>query len=240
MRPLKLLIADDQEIVRVGVRNLLEAQPGWLVVAEVSDGRQAVEKAETTKPDIVVLDTGMPSLNGLEAARRIIKNFPTIKVLFLTMNDADVLVQEALEIGVRGFVLKTDPAADLLTAVNALRNNQTFFTARIKQIILDGFLKKISGDSSSTPRLTARQRQIVKLLAEGKTTKEVASLLNMSTKTAETHRANVMCRLHCHSVVDLVRYCIRNAIVEEHVNQEVFSTQDTGGHTNQDMRVNPV
>jgi DNA-binding NarL/FixJ family response regulator len=228
MRPLKLLIADDQEIVRVGVRNLLEGHPGWSVVAEAADGREAVEKAKAAKPDVVVLDIGLPNLNGLEAARQIIKNSPATKVLFLTMNEADALIQQALETGVRGFVLKTDPAADLVAALHALRNNQTFFTPKVEQILLDGFLKKRSVPASSTPRLTARQCQIAKLLAEGKTTKEVASLLNMSIKTAETHRANLMYRLHCHSVVDLVRYCIRNEIIDLQTAQEPRSTHNEG------------
>lgn len=214
MKPLRILIADDQEIVREGLRSVFKAQPGLLVVAEAADGREAVEKAKTARPDLVVLDTGMPTLNGLEAARQIINRIPWVQVLFFTIDDSDVLIQQALEAGIRGFILKTDPTRDLLKAVQALKNRQAFFTPRVGQIVLDGFLKRRKLDGSSCSRLTARQREIVKLLAEGKTTKEVASLLHVSIRTADTHRANLMSRLHCHSVAELVRYCIRNGIIE--------------------------
>jgi DNA-binding NarL/FixJ family response regulator len=228
MRALRILIADDQEIVRVGLRSVFKVQPGLLVVAEAADGREAVEKAKTIKPDLVVLDTGMPTLNGVEAARQIIKRIPGVQILFFTTDDSDDLIQQSLEAGVRGFILKTDPTRDLLTAVQALRNRQAFFTPKVGQIVLDGFLKRRSLDGSSSSRLSARQREIVKLLAEGKTTKEVASLLNLSMRTAGTHRSNLMTRLHCHSVAELVRYCIRNQIIEvsrEQIDQEELSME---------------
>jgi DNA-binding NarL/FixJ family response regulator len=217
MEALRLLIADDHEVVRKGLRSLLESQPGWQVTAEASDGREAVEKAKETKPDVTVLDIGMPALNGLEAARQMIKNDARAKILILTMHESDPLIREVLDAGARGYVLKSDAGRDLVTAVNAVRSNKTFFTAKVAQIVLDGYLdkkpKKLEPDSAHS-RLTPRQREIVQLLAEGKSSKEVAVALGLSVKTAETHRANIMRRLDCHSVSELVRYAVRNNIIE--------------------------
>ena len=216
MEPLKLLVADDHEIVRRGLRTLIEAQPGWQVTAEASDGREAVEKAKAIRPDVTVLDIGMPSLNGLEAARQMLKNDARAKILILTMHDSDPLIREVLDAGARGYVLKTDASRDLVTAINAVRSNKTFFTAKVAQIVLDGYLdKKPRKDAEcAQTRLTPRQREIVQLLAEGKSSKEVAVALGLSVKTAETHRANIMKRLDCHSVSELVRYAVRNNIIE--------------------------
>jgi DNA-binding NarL/FixJ family response regulator len=217
---LRLLVADDHEIVRKGLRSILEAQPGWHVAAEASDGREAVEKAKEIKPDVTVLDIGMPSLNGLEAARQMIKNDSRSKILILTMHESDPLIREVLDAGARGFVLKTDASRDLVTAVNAVRSNKTFFTAKVAQMVLDGYLDKkpkkedATAVGSTQGRLTPRQREIVQLLAEGKSSKEVAVALGLSVKTAETHRANIMRRLDCHSVSELVRYAVRNNIIE--------------------------
>jgi len=216
VEPLKLLVADDHEIVRRGLRTLIEAQPGWQVTAEASDGREAVEKAKAIRPDVTVLDIGMPSLNGLEAARQMLKNDARAKILILTMHDSDPLIREVLDAGARGYVLKTDASRDLVTAINAVRSNKTFFTAKVAQIVLDGYLdKKPRKDAESAQtRLTPRQREIVQLLAEGKSSKEVAVALGLSVKTAETHRANIMKRLDCRSVSELVRYAVRNNIIE--------------------------
>ena len=217
MESLKLLVADDHEIVRKGLRSLLEAQPGWHVAAEASDGREAVEKALEVKPDVTVLDIGMPSLNGLEAARQMLKHDSQAKILILTMHESDPLIREVLAAGARGYVLKTDASRDLVTAVNAVRSNKTFFTAKVAQMVLDGYLDKKTKkeeEQSAKTRLTPRQREIVQLLAEGKSSKEVATELGLSIKTAETHRANIMRRLDCHSVSELVRYAVRNNIIE--------------------------
>jgi DNA-binding NarL/FixJ family response regulator len=220
MEPIRLLIADDHEIVRKGIRSLLEAQPGWQVTAEASDGREAVEKAREMKPDVTVLDISMPSLNGLEAARQMIKNDARAKILILTQHESDPLIREVLDAGARGYVLKSDASRDLITAVNAVRSNKTFFTAKVAQIVLDGYLdkkpKKATDDRKvdGRSRLTPRQREIVQLLAEGKSSKEVAVALGLSVKTAETHRANIMRRLDCHSISELVRYAVRNNIIE--------------------------
>jgi DNA-binding NarL/FixJ family response regulator len=220
MEGLRLLVADDHEIVRKGLRSLLEAQPGWQVAGEASDGREAVEKARELHPDVTVLDIGMPSLNGLEATRQMLKNDSRAKILILTMHESDPLIRDVLDAGARGYVLKTDASRDLVTAVNAVRSNKTFFTAKVAQMVLDGYLDqgpikkdKPRADSPKT-RLTPRQREIVQLLAEGKSSKEVAVQLGLSVKTAETHRANIMRRLDCHCVSELVRYAVRNNIIE--------------------------
>jgi DNA-binding NarL/FixJ family response regulator len=217
MPELKLLLADDHEIVRQGLRSMLEAQRDCVVVGEAADGRQAVAMTKELNPDIVILDIGMPSLNGLEATRQILKIRPQTKVLILTMHESDSVIREVLDAGARGYILKTDAGRDLVSAVESLRRNKTFFTSRVSQMILDGFLKgdaRPRDSESDGIRLTPRQREIVQLLAEGKSSKEVAVALDLSVKTAETHRANIMRKLDCHSVSEVVRYAIRNKIIE--------------------------
>jgi DNA-binding NarL/FixJ family response regulator len=211
MESLKLLVADDHEIVRKGVRCLLEAQPGWQVMAEASNGREAVEQAKRLKPDVAVLDIGMPSLNGLEAARQMLKNDPHIKIVILTMHDSDNLIREVLKVGARGYVAKSHAIRDLVTAINAVRSGVTFFTAKVAEVVLEGYLDK---SGATDIRLTPRQREIIQLLAEGRGNKEIAVALGLSVKTAETHRANIMRRLNCHSVSEIVRYAVRNNIIE--------------------------
>lgn len=218
MAPFRILLADDHEVVRAGLRALLEEQNGWEVVAEAVDGREAVDKAGKLKPDVVVIDIAMPSLNGLEAVRQIVKAVPHTKVLVLTMYDSDPLIQQVLQAGARGYLLKSDAGRDLVSAIDALRRNKTFFTPKVSQMVLEGYLDKspkereVEGEPESL-RLTSRQREIVQLLAEGKSSKEVAAVLGLSVKTAETHRANIMRKLDCHSVTELVRYAIRNHII---------------------------
>jgi DNA-binding NarL/FixJ family response regulator len=217
MEPLRLLVADNHEIVRIGLRSLFEQQPGWQIAGEACDGREAVAKAKELKPDVTVLDIGMPSLNGLEATRQMLKQDSRAKVLILTTHDSDPLIHEVLDAGARGYVLKSDAGRDLVSAVDAVRRNKTFFTAKVAQMVLDGYLGKKSKPAdgeSPRSRLTPRQREIVQLLAEGKSSKEVAVGLNLSVKTVETHRANIMRRLECHSVSELVRYAIRNGIIQ--------------------------
>src|SRR5579862_3802585 len=219
MAPVSLLIADDHEIVRRGLRTVLETRQGWVVVAEASDGREALEKAEKFNPHVTILDISMPSMNGLEAARQIQKRVPDTKILILSVHDSDPLIQRVLESGARGYLLKSDAVRDLVTAVEALLSNKTFYTRRVEQVVLDGYLAKTTGvgddgRDEDALRLTARQREIVQLLAEGKSSKEVATELEISVKTAETHRANIMRRLECHSVTELVRYAVRNHIIE--------------------------
>ena len=218
MAPFRILLADDHEVVRAGLRALLEEQSGWEVVAEAADGRDAVEKASKLKPDVVVIDIAMPSLNGLEAVRQIVKTVPNTKVLVLTMYDSDPLIQQVLQAGARGYLLKSDAGRDLVSAIDALRRNKTFFTPKVSQMVLEGYLdkspkEKETEEEPESLRLTSRQREIVQLLAEGKSSKEVAAVLGLSVKTAETHRANIMRKLDCHSVTELVRYAIRNHII---------------------------
>ena len=215
MPKLELLVADDHDIVRRGLRDLLEKQPGWKVVAEATNGREAVEKTKELKPDVSILDISMPSLNGLEAARQIVASGSPTKVLILTVHHSDPLIQQMLKAGVRGYVLKSDAASELVHAVEALHRNKTFFTSKVPQAFLDERERppKRNGQDHAL-RLTPRQREIVQLLAEGKNSREIAAILGTTFKTVETHRANIMRRLECHSVTELVRYAIRNDIVE--------------------------
>lgn len=215
--PLRILLVDDHEVVRRGLSVLLRAKPDWEACGEASNGREAVEKALKLNPDVVILDVGMPNLNGLEATRQIVKARPEVRILILTLHDFDTLVQEVLNAGARGFLLKSDAARDLVTAVEALQNHKTYFTPKVASMVLEGYLKKKSPNATedATPRakLTPREREIVQLLAEGKSSREVADALGLSVKTAETHRANIMRKLNLHSVSDLVMYAVRNNIV---------------------------
>ena len=231
MSHLRILIADDHEIVRRGLVSLIKARPAWEVCAEAENGRQAVEKAHQTMPDIAILDIGMPVLNGLEATRQILRDRPATRVLILTITDTDQAVQAVLDAGARGFLLKSDAARDLVTAVEALEKNKPFFTTRVADLVLSGFLNKTPRAPKSSlglPSLTSREREVVQLLAEGRSTKEVACQLNLSVKTAETHRSNIMRKLGLHSVSELVLYAVRNNIVQINVGAPFLS----GGTTN--------
>ena len=216
MGSLRLLIADDHEIFRAGLRSLLEDEPGWQVVAEASNGREAVAKAEKTHPDVALLDIGMPILNGLEAAREIIRRGPQTKVVMLTVHDSDAMIDKVLACGARAYLFKTDAARELVSAVKAVQGNTTYFTAKVEDVFLSRFKHNRShtAGKSHAGCLTARQREITQLLAEGRTNKEVAAFLDISVKTAETHRANLMRRLKCRSAAELVRYAVRNQIIE--------------------------
>lgn len=219
---LRILIADDHELARRGIRALLESHPGWEVCGEAKDGRETVELAASMKPDIVLLDIGMPNLNGLEAARQILNSSPEVAILILTMHDSDNVVREVLRAGARGYLLKSDAGRDLVAAVEALQLQRTFFTTRVSQMVLDGYLDRQTrsvgvlseDDDRAGDALTSREREVIQLLAEGKTSKEVAVTLNLSVKTAETHRTNLMRKLGLHSVADLTRYAVRNGIVQ--------------------------
>jgi DNA-binding NarL/FixJ family response regulator len=214
---MRILIADDHDVVRTGLRQLLLERRGWEVCGEAKTGREAVALALQTKPDVVVMDIGMPELNGLEAARQIRKSLPNTEIVILSLHLSDELVYEIVQAGVRGYVLKSDANRDLVNAVEALSLHRTFFTAKVSEMMLDGFCnRKPRGGQNGTvrDRLTSRQREIVQLLAEGKSSKEVAVALNISVKTAETHRANIMRKLELHSVSELVRYAVKNQIIE--------------------------
>ncbi len=215
---LRILLADDHEIVRKGLAALLQRHDGWEVCGEATDGREAVEKAKELKPDVVIVDIGMPNLNGLDATRRLLQIDPNFKIIVLTVTDADQVIREALDAGARGFVLKSDAARDLVSAIEAIEGKRMFFTPRVNELLLAGFLEKGHPISRSQPpalpTLTAREREITQLLAEGRSSKEAASLLNLSTKTVETHRSNIMRKLSLHSIRDLVVYAIKNKIIQ--------------------------
>ena len=215
MRPARILIADDHDIVRKGLRALVEEESSWQVVADVQDGRSAVAKTQELKPDIAILDIAMPSLNGLDATKQIVKVNPDTKVLILTMHDSERLIQHVLNAGARGYLMKTDAGRDLVMAIRALLLGQTYFTQRVAQIVLDTFTgKKTTTTEGDIQSLTAKEREVAQLLAEGKSSKEAADVLNVSTKTLETHRSNIMRKLGCHSVTDVVRYAIRNHLAQ--------------------------
>jgi DNA-binding NarL/FixJ family response regulator len=214
---LRIVVADDHDIIRRGLKQLLTAHAGWEVCAEAKTGREAVTVAEQLRPDIVVMDISMPDLNGLEAARRIKKSLPRTEILILTLHFSDQLVREIVEAGVRAYIMKSDADKDLVSAVEALSNHRSFFTARAADMLLDGFSRPHAAPDPQAllrSRLTSREREIVQLLAEGKSSKEVAVALGISVKTAETHRANIMRKLELHSVSELVRYAVRNQIIE--------------------------
>jgi DNA-binding NarL/FixJ family response regulator len=212
----RILVADDHQVVRAGLRALLESQAGWQVCAEAANGREAVEKAEKFKPDVAVLDIAMPLLNGVETTRQIRKLSPKTEILILTMLDSELLVQEVLDAGALGYILKDDADRNLIAAVDALRHHQPFLSARVANPGTTAALQPgvaSPGDRSTRSRLTPREREVLQLLAEGKSNKEIAGFLNISVKTAETHRANIMLKMNFHSITELVRYAVRNNII---------------------------
>lgn len=217
MNPLRILVVDDHAVVRRGVRALLESQSGWEICDEATDGLEAVSKAAELKPDIVILDISLPGLNGLEATSRILKESPASEVLILTMHHSEELAQQVIKAGARGYVLKSDADQSLVAAVDSLRQHRTFFTSRVAEFMLDSRGRgdyPEHGAEGTRRRMTSRERQIVQLVAEARSTKEVASQLGISVKTVEAHRTNIMRKLRLHSVSELVRYAIRNGIVQ--------------------------
>jgi DNA-binding NarL/FixJ family response regulator len=214
---LRILVADDHDIIRRGLKQLLTSKPGWEVVAEAKNGREAVTLAEQFKPEVVVMDISMPELNGLEASRRIKKALPKTEIVILTLHFSDQLVHDIVEAGARAYIMKSDADRDLISAVEALSHRRSFFTPKAAEMVLNGFRKRNAAPDTVQEfrnRLTPREREIVQLLAEGKSSKEVAVALGISVKTAETHRANIMRKLEIHSVSELVRYAVKNQIIE--------------------------
>jgi len=217
MKKLRILIADDHGLVRRGAREVLHSQPGWKVVGEAANGFEAVQKAIELKPDVAVVDIGMPELDGVETVRQIRDAVPETKVLVLTMHESDQMVRRALDAGALGYLLKSDLTDCLPKAVKAIAEGKRFLTPKVSEIVLEGFLQTGGHDGQrerTGARLTPREIEIVRLLAEGKTNKQIAAALQIAVRTVETHRAKVMFKLGFHSSNELVRYAIRNKIVE--------------------------
>jgi DNA-binding NarL/FixJ family response regulator len=218
MTNLRVLVADDHEVIRHGLISLINSRPDWEVCGEAANGRVAVDKAKETKPDIAILDVGMPVLNGLEATKQILRDNPRVKVLILTITDADWAFRCALDAGARGFILKSDGARDLIAAVEALQYDHTFFTSRVSNLVISGYLENLYGpkkrNNTLPPALNRREQEVLQLLAEGLRSKEVACALGISTKTADTHRGNLMRKLNVHSVAQLVLFAVRNGVIQ--------------------------
>jgi DNA-binding NarL/FixJ family response regulator len=210
MPSVRLLVAGGHEILRIGVRALLASNPDWTVVAEASDSRQAIEKAKEFRPDIAILDFSMPGTNGFDATREIVKNLPDTKVLMLTIYDGDTLIEEMQRSGAHGCLRKGDVSRDLICAIETLLHKKRFYPPGVTTISDRG---SKTDDQKPLPSLTARQKEIVRLLAQGRTSKEVAATLGIARRTVEAHRNNIHLRTNCHTMADLVRYAIRNGII---------------------------
>jgi len=215
MGAFRILVADDHPIFRLGVSSLLRSHEGWEICGEAADGRDAVEKCRQMKPDLLILDICMPKLNGVDAARQILKDNPAQRILILTDVHSEQVVRDCLDAGVRGWVFKFDGTDDLVTAVESLQQNKFSFSSRVSDLIMDCYLQRhrVSPAAAKAARLSPREREVVQLVAEGKTSKEVAVILNVAVKTAETHRSNILLKLKLHSIAELVLYAVRNEIV---------------------------
>ncbi len=208
---IRILIADDHEVVRMGLRAILEAQPNWEVVAEAGDGREAIEQALSTKPQVAIVDYALPFFNGVEVTRRIRAKLPSTEVLIFTMHDNDTLLRDLLEAGARGFLLKADAKRFIISAVESLAAHRPFFIGKVSEALVESYLAR---NRKSDSLLSDREREVVQLIAEGHSNKSVADVLHISLKTVETHRASAMRKLNVNSAAGLVRYAVRNKIVE--------------------------
>jgi two-component system response regulator NreC len=215
--PLRILIADDHEVMRDGTRALIERQPGWEVCGTAATGREAVAQAILLQPNIVIMDMSMPDLNGLDAALQIKRRLPCTEILMFTAHETDELIREVFEAGAKSFIFKSEAYHFLVEAIQSLSEHKPFFTNKVSQVLFADILNR----SGATPhaaqtgnRLTAREREIVQLLAEGSSNKDIAGVLGISIRTAETHRASVLRKLSLDSLASLVRYAIRSNIIE--------------------------
>jgi two-component system, NarL family, response regulator NreC len=215
MNPIRILLADDHTLIRRGLRALLERQNGFSVVAEAADGRQAVETAAAVNPDVAVIDIGMPNLNGIEAARRITEKRPETAVVILSMHADESYVLRALKSGARGYLLKDSPEEDLINAIRAVHNGKAFFSPEISKMLAEDYMRQMRqrGVEDSYELLTHREREILQMLGEGNSNKEVATKLNLSLHTVETHRGNLLEKLNLHSTAELILYAVRKGIV---------------------------
>ena len=213
MRSLSILIADDHEVVRRGIRSLLHARPEWKICGEAATGRETIDKAKKLRPDLVLLDLTMPELDGLEAIPQILRACPDTKILVLTMHDSGEMATRALAAGASGLVLKSDAARDLVLAVQAIDKNQPFLSPAVTKLIL-GQMVKTSHPGPSPSDVTPRELDVLKLLALGRSNKEVATALDVSVKTVDAHRASIMRKLHLRTYSDLIQFAIRHQIIE--------------------------
>lgn len=214
MSAFRILLADDHPIFRFGLSSLLGSHEKWEVCGEAADGRDAVEKCKLLKPDLLILDICLPILNGLDTARQILKHNPAQAILILTAVDSEQVIRDCLEAGVRGWVFKSDGTTDLTTAVEAIQRRKSIFSSRVSNLITDGYKRhRVDPDAARLPKLSPREREVVQLVSEGKASKEVAAILNVTLATAETHRSNIMRKLELHSIAELVLYAVRNEIV---------------------------
>jgi len=211
----RILLADDHSVIRSGLRLVLERQADFQVVAEASDGREAVNAAAEHKPDVVVMDLAMPNLNGIEAARQITSGFPATRVVVLTMHSDEEYVLRALKAGARGYLLKESAEADLIAAVRAVSAGKAFFSPVVSRMLVEDYVRQLQDRDleDSYDLLTSREREILQLVAEGRSNKEIAGLLNLSVYTVETHRSNIMEKLNLHSVPELILYAVRKGVI---------------------------
>ena len=215
MPRLRVLLGDDHTLMRQGLRKILEERPDWEVVAEVGDGREAVKKCQALKPDVAVLDVAMPLLNGIDATQQITKKVPETKVLVLSMHSDDVYVTRALQAGATGYMLKDSAGKDLLKAIASVAAGQAYFSPAIARLMLDDYVRRVSGTDvvDRYETLSAREREIFQLIAEARTNKEVAELLEISPATVETHRARILQKLDIHNTAELVLYAVRRGVI---------------------------
>jgi len=215
LNPVRIVLADDHTVMRNGLRLLLERQPHLQVVGEAADGRQAVALSESANPDVVIMDIGMPNLNGIEATRQIVNRNPRTAIAILSMHSDESYVMRALKAGARAYLLKDSAESDLLAAVRALTEGKSFFSPAISKILVEDYIRQLEsrGAEDTYELLTTREREILQLLAEGRTNKEVANLLNLSLYTVETHRTHILQKLNLHSVPELILYAVRKGII---------------------------
>ncbi|MGI8743994.1 MAG: response regulator [Bryobacteraceae bacterium] len=215
MNEIRILLADDHTVMRSGLRVLLERQPGFLVVAEAADGREAVEMAESHAPDVAVVDVAMPKLNGIDAVRQITAKLPKIAVVILSMHSDESYVLRALKAGARAYLLKDAPETDLIGAIRAVHEGKAFFSPAISKMLAEDYLRNLQqrGGEDSYELLTGREREVLQLLAEGRSNKEVASVLNLSLYTVETHRSNILQKLNLRGTPELILYAVRKGVI---------------------------
>ncbi|MDQ2901653.1 MAG: response regulator transcription factor [Acidobacteriota bacterium] len=215
MPPTTVLLADDHRLMRGGLKLVIEQNPEFKVVGEADDGRQAVALANSLQPDVVVMDIGMPNLNGIEAARQIADAHPSISIVMLSMHSDEGYVLRALKAGARAYLLKDSAEADLNRAIQAVAEGKSFFSPAVSRLLLQDYMRKLkrSGAEDSFDLLSAREREILQLVAEGKSSKQIASVLNLSVYTVETHRSNIMQKLNLHGMPELILYAVRKGLI---------------------------